>query len=57
MDIAGLLGLLGYCRPAPEVVLAVVGLAIVLSSLLYLLIDAISYKRVRDLDVQLKDGQ
>jgi hypothetical protein len=41
---------------APQQALALLGLAVALAGLLYLLIDAISYKRIPELDVPLTQG-
>jgi hypothetical protein len=41
---------------APQQALAVLGLAVALAGLLYLLFDAISYRRIPDLDVPLTKG-
>lgn len=41
---------------APETVLAVAGITVALATLLYLLLDAFSYKRIPELSVPLKSG-
>ena len=41
---------------APETMWALAGLAVALATVLYLLIDALSYKRTPELDVPLKSG-